>query len=189
MKFILASSNKHKVEEFNDFFKASKLEVISPSEKIEVVEDGNSFNENALKKASAYFEKYNSPVLADDSGLVVEAMPGELGVYSARFGGEGLTDKDRALLLLEKMKDEKNRKAYFNCTLCFYISPEEVYFFEGRFKGEIIDEYIGDHGFGYDPVFKGESQEQGQSVAMDPEYKSQNSHRSIAVKQALKFFS
>lgn len=189
MEFILASSNAHKAEEFNILFKGSPLNVLAADSKIEVEETGKTFRENALIKAEAYFKKYKRPTLADDSGLTVHAIPEELGIYSARFGGEGLSDKDRALLLLEKMAkvSKADRTAFFTCVLCFYISPEEIYFFEGRMQGTIGDQYIGEHGFGYDPVFIPEKSNDV-SLAQSPEYKKEYSHRAQACKESRAFF-
>lgn len=187
MNFILASGNTHKAEEFATLFKDSNVIVKAASSKLEVVEDGTTFQENAFKKAQAYYEEYKKPVLSDDSGINVEALPEELGIYSARFGGEGLTDRQRAELLLEKLAGNEKRNAYFTCVLCFYISPEEIYFFEGRMEGEISDSYVGDGGFGYDPIFSPKAFP-GKTVAQLEEWKNENSHRAKAVEAAVKFF-
>lgn len=188
MNFILASGNSHKAEEFSELFDKSILNISAASEKLDVDETGTTYNENAFLKAKAYYDKFQVPVLADDSGLNVAALPEELGIYSARFGGEGLSDKDRALLLLDKLKDVENRDAYFTCVLCFYISPQEIFFFEGRLNGRIGENYIGDHGFGYDPVFHGLGDFEDKTVAQVPEWKHKNSHRSNACRVAQKFF-
>ena len=185
--FILASGNPHKSEEFNTLFDTDIIGVKAASEKLEVLEDGETFTHNALKKAEAYYKKYKKPVVSDDSGLVVASLPGELGVHSARFGGEGLDDAGRTLLLLEKLASNENREAYFVCLLCFYLSPEEIYFFEGRCAGTISSEMRGKDGFGYDPVFKPEGQEK--TFAEDPIWKEANSHRAKAVSQAQQFFN
>ncbi|RZF22874.1 MULTISPECIES: RdgB/HAM1 family non-canonical purine NTP pyrophosphatase [Halobacteriovorax] len=187
MNFILASGNAHKAEEFGILFKDSNVTVKAAPTKLEVVEDGTTYQENALKKAQAYYEEFKKPVLADDSGINVEALPDELGIFSARFGGEGLTDKQRAELLLEKLLDKEKREAFFTCVLCFYISPEEIYFFEGRMEGEISDSYVGDGGFGYDPVFCPKAFP-NKTVAELEEWKNANSHRAKAVESAVKFF-
>ncbi|MFG1500189.1 RdgB/HAM1 family non-canonical purine NTP pyrophosphatase [Halobacteriovorax sp. XZX-3] len=186
-KFILATGNAHKAEEFAVLFKETNISINAASAKLDVVEDGNTFQENALKKAQAYFEEFKTPVVADDSGITVEALPQELGIYSARFGGEGLTDRQRAELLLDKLNGEQNRNAYFTCVLCFYLSPEEIYFFEGRMEGEISDSYTGEGGFGYDPVFCPKAFPD-QTVAQLEEWKNENSHRAKAVGSAIKFF-
>ncbi len=186
--FILASGNSHKAEEFNELFDSAILQVESAPEKVAVVEDGTTFSENALKKCLGYFEKFKQPVLADDSGLVVNAIPNELGIHSARFGGDGLDDKGRAELLLQKMQGIEDRSAYFICVLCFYFSEDEYYFFEGRVHGGIGTEYRGEHGFGYDPVFIPEGLDGVKTLAELPEWKNLNSHRSKASKHAQTFF-
>lgn len=187
LEFFLASGNAHKAEEFNELFDPNLINVVSAPEKLEVVEDGTSFSENALLKARAYFEKNKSSVLADDSGLVVEALPEELGIESARFGGEGLTDKERAEHLLLKLKDVENRKAYFVCVLCIYLSDDEIYFFEGRVHGKIGWEYKGSHGFGYDPVFIPDGVDETSTLAEIPGWKKKNSHRAKACAHAQAF--
>lgn len=189
MEFILASSNAHKASELNDILSAGNLLITSATEKIEVVEDGDTFQENSLKKAKAYFEKYGRPTLADDSGLVLPAQPEILGVQSARYAPHLDNYKDKNLYLLDEIKNLKggSRKAYFVCYLCFYISSEEVYFFEGRVHGRIADEAQGSDGFGYDPIFLPDGQ-QGKSLAQVSEWKMTNSHRAKACSAAIKFF-
>jgi XTP/dITP diphosphohydrolase len=162
---------------------------VPAKKKLEVIEDGISFYENALLKAQAYYQREKSPVLSDDSGLVVEALPDQLGVQTARFGGEGLTDKERYELLLEKLRPEENRSAYFICVLCFYISPQEIFYFEGRAQGSIALEVSGEGGFGYDPVFLPAKHPAQKSFADDPEFKKAHSHRAEACRQAIKFFT
>lgn len=188
MKLYIATTNAHKKEELAKYFKDTALELQLAPEKLEVVEDGQTFSENAFKKAKAYYDKFKTAVIADDSGLVVSALPNDLGLYSARFGGEGLSDKERAELLLKKMEGVTDRSAYFQCVLCFYLSSSEVYFFEGRLKGEIVHAYQGTGGFGYDPVFRGEGQKEGETLSTNESYKDLNSHRAEASKQARKFF-
>jgi XTP/dITP diphosphohydrolase len=194
MNFILASTNAHKASELEKLGDPTVFTISAASEKIEVVEDGDTFQENALKKATEYFQKFGTPTLADDSGLVVKSLPGELGVLSARFGGEGLNDRDRAELLVKKMEDFKERalrEAYFVSHLCFYLSKDEIYFFEGRMSGEIAYALRGEHGFGYDPVFIPEEftiSEEPKTLAQDPEWKSVHSHRARAMNFAMAFF-
>lgn len=187
MEFILASTNKHKVEELNDLLENSSVTVISPEEKMEVVEDADSFRGNALLKAKAYYDKYKRPTLADDSGLVVNAIPDQLGVYSARFAPELPEYADKCRKLIEILKPHDDKSAYFVCYLCFYKSPEEIYFFEGRVQGSIGERLSGDGGFGYDPVFLPEGRS-GRSLAEEGEWKMKNSHRAKACEQAVKFF-
>ncbi|EQC46299.1 Ham1 family protein [Bacteriovorax sp. BSW11_IV] len=190
MKFILASTNEHKAEEFNELFDKEIVEVVAATDKFDVEENGKTFAENALIKAKAYYDKYKVPVMSDDSGLCVKAMPNDLGIYTARFGGPGLSAKERAELLVEKMKDvvREDRGAYFVCVLCFYLNPDEIFFFEGRVDGHIGHEYKGEFGFGYDPVFHPDGEHEHSTLAMVPEWKSLNSHRSVACRLAQKFF-
>jgi XTP/dITP diphosphohydrolase len=188
MEFILASSNAHKAEELNELLKGT-VSVTPATEKLEVVEDGDTFEENAYKKAYAYYKKFNKPTVADDSGLVVEALPDDLGLQSARFAPElpDYKDKNEKLIKMLQGKVSADRAAYFTCVLCFIKSEDEVYFFEGRVHGEIGEKQAGEHGFGYDPVFYPSGQE-GKSMAQLPEWKMQNSHRAKASHAALKFF-
>jgi XTP/dITP diphosphohydrolase len=186
--FILASSNAHKAEEFKVLFKGV-LSVEPAPQSLEVDESGSTFTENAYLKAKAYFDKFAVPALADDSGLVVEALPELLGVQSARFAPELSSYVDKCQKLIELLKSKENRSAYFVCVLCFYLSPEEVYFFEGRVQGKIGNELKGGHGFGYDPIFIPDRKEQdGKSLAELPDWKNEFSHRARASQSALHFF-
>lgn len=190
IELILASGNSHKASEFNELFDPKLISVKAAPEKIDVVEDGTSYFENALLKARAYYEKFKMPVIADDSGLNVAALPQELGIHSARFGGDGLKDKDRAELLLKKMDGVANREAFFSCVLCVYFNEKEIFYFEGRMGGMIAYSYRGSTGFGYDPVFiPTEKSEEGLTVAELHEWKQKNSHRAIAVGFAQKFLA
>lgn len=187
MELILATGNAHKAEEFADIFDKEIIIKAAP-QKLEVVEDGHSYFENALLKAKAYYDKFKTPVLADDSGLTVLALGDELGIHSARFGGEGLTDRQRAELLLEKMQGVTHREAYFTCVLCIYFNEAEVFYFEGRMQGHIAHAYHGQTGFGYDPIFIPQDMlNEGVTVVEVPEWKNKNSHRAQAVKVAEKF--
>jgi XTP/dITP diphosphohydrolase len=190
LDITLASGNAHKAEEFGELFNSSILSIKSAPEKLEVVEDGSTFRENAFKKAQAYFEKFGEPVMADDSGLLVEALPGKLGLHTARYGGDDLTAKERNELLLQEMTsvDEEKRAAYFICVLCFYLGESEVFFFEGRVHGSIANEMSGAKGFGYDPVFIPSGAPDRLTLAEVPEWKNENSHRAVACQHAQKFF-
>jgi XTP/dITP diphosphohydrolase len=189
MKYILASTNAHKAQELNELLSKSGMEIKAAKEKFEVIEDGETFQENALIKAKAYFDKYGEPTIADDSGLVVPSMPEILGIYSARFAPEHSDYKDKNLKLIEMLKDssDEDKKAYFVCYLCFYNGPNEVFFFEGRVHGVIGDEIKGDDGFGYDPIFLPDGQ-MGKSMAEVSQWKMNNSHRAKACAEAAIFF-
>jgi XTP/dITP diphosphohydrolase len=189
MELILASGNSHKADEFAELFDPKYILVMAASVKLEVVEDGDSFQENAFKKAEAYYKEFKAPILSDDSGLVVEALPLELGIKTARYGGENLSDQERYDHLLKNLEEESNRSAYFVCVLCCYLNPEEVFFFEGRCFGEISREALGPGGFGYDPVFIPENSNIKGTFAQNVDWKMKNSHRAKAVKIAQQFFT
>jgi len=187
--FILGSGNAHKAQEFKELFRDTLVIEAAPRT-LEVDETGATFTENAFLKAKAYFETYKTPALADDSGLVVEALPEILGVQSARFAPELPDYKDKNLKLLELLAPHSERKAYFVCVLCFYSGPEEYFFFEGRVHGVIGTQRKGTDGFGYDPVFVPDRPENdGKTLAELPEWKNSHSHRAKAVQAALSFFS
>ncbi len=198
MKLVLASNNQHKALEFGELLNQKYFTIAPSTKKISVDETGTSFYENAYLKAEKFYQELKQPVISDDSGLVVESLPGELGVKSARFGGENLTDRDRVKLLLEKMKKYpslEKRRATFHCVLCVYLSPTENYFFEGKMDGVISHDIKGDHGFGYDPVFvpkefieDSELANSAKSFAEDPVFKAKNSHRAKACRLMEKFF-
>ncbi len=190
LDLILASGNQHKASEFSLLFDKSIILVKAADKKIEVEESGESYTENAFIKAEAYYNEYKLPVISDDSGLTVDALPDELGIFSARFGGPSLTDQDRAKLLLAKLagRPKSERTAFFTCMICIYLSPEQVYFFEGRLDGYIGTELKGEAGFGYDPVFLPKGRGESVTLAMIPEWKMINSHRALACHGAQKFF-
>ncbi len=187
MELILASGNPNKAKELNELLGKS-AHILPASEKLKVEEDGETFRANALKKAKAYHDFFKGPSVADDSGLVVEALPNMLGVHSARFAPELENYKDKNAKLLELMrgKEGEERKAYFVCVLCFYLSEKEIYFFEGRLQGHIGHEQKGDKGFGYDPIFVPEGKTE--HLAELEEWKMQNSHRARACREASSFF-
>lgn len=188
MEFLLASGNPHKAEELNKLLDG--MNIVAASEKVKVIEDGDTFTANALKKAKSYHDFFKKPAVADDSGLFVEALPNQLGVQSARFAPEleEYKDKNNKLIELMEGKEGDERAAYFVCVLCFYISEKEIYFFEGRVAGKIAKEQRGDAGFGYDPVFIPDAQPD-KHLAEIPEWKMQNSHRAKACREASQFFN
>ena len=119
----------------------------------EVVEDGQTFEENAYKKASFTARVLGYPALADDSGLVVDALGGEPGIYSARYGGPGLSDAQRTLKLLDAMQGMANRHAAFECVISIAVPTGPALTYEARCEGRIAETPCGHNGFGYDPVF------------------------------------
>ena len=154
MDILLASQNQHKYQEINDILKNTNIKLLSLTDfndNDEVIEDGQTFAENALIKAQHYYKKYNIPVISDDSGLVTH-YNGKPGIYSSRYAGNNASDNDNNLKLLKDMQDVNNREAYFICVICF-IYQDKTYYFEGRLEGEIGHDLIGNEGFGYDPLF------------------------------------
>ena len=156
MKLVLASKNKKKIAEMNQILEALGVEVCSQAEAgvdIEVEETGTTFEENSLLKAKAVMEKSGMPAIADDSGLCVDALGGAPGVYSARYGGEGLDDAGRTRLLLENMRGQSPRTARFVCVITCCFPNGDVITARGECEGTIAFAPMGDGGFGYDPVF------------------------------------
>jgi XTP/dITP diphosphohydrolase len=153
---VIATRNRGKTAEIRSLLEGFPVEIrnlddfgpIPP-----VVEDGDTFEENAFKKASFTSRVLGFPALADDSGLVVPALNGAPGVHSARYGGEGATDRDRYLKLLEEMKSITDRRAAFECVISIAVPYGAALTYEGRCEGVIADEPAGEGGFGYDPVF------------------------------------
>ncbi|HPO48820.1 MAG TPA: RdgB/HAM1 family non-canonical purine NTP pyrophosphatase [Spirochaetota bacterium] len=180
-EIIIATNNKGKIEEFNDIFE-NKVILRTLKEvgfEGEIIENGNTFIENALIKCKTIYDIYKKPVLADDSGLCVNALEGAPGVFSARYGDEGLTDKDRYLLLLKNLEGKNDRTAAFVCALVLYKNPNQIYVIQEEFKGEITKNPRGENGFGYDPVFF--LKDYDKTVAELPnEIKNKISHRAKA---------
>ena len=190
-EFLLASSNAHKAEEFAELF-LNKIAVVPAPSALDVAETGTTYLENALLKARGYYERFKRPALADDSGLTIAALPGILGVQSARFMPENPNYRDKCQQLLTMLSEipAGQRDAHFTCVLCFYQSPEEIFFFEGRVHGVIGSVYRGEKGFGYDPIYVPTRAEMdGKTLAELPEWKNLNSHRAKAVQSALKFYN
>lgn len=157
-KLVVASNNAHKISEIRDILSKLDIEVISLREAnidIDVEEDGITFMENAYKKAQVIFDmlKGNSMVLADDSGIAVDALDGAPGVFSARFAGEHGNDKKNNEKLLKLMEGKENRKAKFICAMVLFINADTVIKVQGEVHGVVAEKVKGDEGFGYDPIF------------------------------------
>jgi XTP/dITP diphosphohydrolase len=153
---ILATTNKNKVKEFQEILKDFPIEIRSLADfgpLPEAIEDGETFDDNAYKKAIHTAKILGFPAIADDSGLEVEALNGAPGVYSARYAGGQATDRDNVDKLLQEMKGVKNRKATFRCALSIAVPSGPALTYEGRCEGLILEERKGESGFGYDPVF------------------------------------
>ena len=156
MKFVLATHNPGKLKEMADILSGLGVEVVSPADlgvDLEVEETGATFAENAMLKAKAICEASGLPAIADDSGLCVDALNGGPGVYSARYGGEGLDDAGRTRLLLENMRGQTTRAAHFACAIACVFPNGKTLTAEGRCDGAVAFAPMGTGGFGYDPVF------------------------------------
>ena len=183
-KFVLATHNPGKLKEMSDILARFGVEVVSPGDlgiTVDVEETGTTFAENAKLKAKAICAAAKLPAIADDSGLCVDALNGGPGVYSARYGGEGLDDKGRYMLLLNNMRGQTTRAAHFTCSIACAFPNGDTLTAEGRCDGTIAFAPMGEGGFGYDPVFfvPEKAKTFGQLTA---EEKSTISHRGKALK-------
>lgn len=159
MKILLASGNPHKKEELSKIL--SNYTILLPKDlgiDMDVEETGTTYLDNALLKAQALYELSNGiPVIADDSGISVQALNGAPGVLSARYGleetGKDLTSEEKNLLLLDNMNDIENRDAAFICCMVLIINKNRIYTIQESFEGVIAKEPYGNGGFGYDPIF------------------------------------
>ena len=186
MKFIIASNNKKKLAELERILNPLGINAVTPKEEgitlDDVEENGTTFAENAFLKANAAYLKTGLPAVADDSGLCVDALDGRPGVYTARYGGEGLTDEERYIKLLDEMKnvDDDKRSAHFTSSICCILPDGSKITAEGICEGKIGYEPIGKDGFGYDPIFY--VPEYGCTTAsMSSETKNAISHRGKAL--------
>lgn len=188
-KLVFATNNQHKLEEARAIL-AGQFEVVSLAEigcHDEIPETADTLEGNSLIKARWVKEKYGYDCFADDTGLMVEALDGAPGVYSARYAGEHCTFADNVNKMLLEMTGKKNRKAYF-ATVISLILNGETKTFEGRVDGTIATEAHGKGGFGYDPIFIAE--ETGRSFAeMAPEEKNAISHRGRAMRKLAEYLA
>jgi len=184
MKAVLASKNEKKLRELRQILSAQGVEVILQSQAgvdIEVEETGETFEENAILKAEAVRDRTGMISISDDSGLAVDALGGAPGVYSARYGGAGLTDKDRYELLLREMQGKDNRSCRFVSVICCAFPNGERILARGECIGQLQDAPKGEAGFGYDPIFY--LPKMGKTMAeLTAEEKNQISHRGNALR-------
>lgn len=180
-RIVLASGNAHKIKEISEML--PEFEVVGYKDlgfDFEIEEDGKTFYENALIKAKAVSDALNLPALADDSGICVDALNGEPGIYSARYAGDGI-DEHNNELLLKNMQGVKNRKAKFVCCMVFYKPNGEIITATGETHGQILDKCYGENGFGYDPLFYSDDLKMSLGLAPSEE-KNTISHRYRAIK-------
>ena len=156
MKMVLASKNAHKLVEMRDILSAQGVEVVLESDvgvDVDVEETGTTFEENALLKARAVMEATGLPSIADDSGLMLDALNGAPGVYSARYGGPELDDVGRYRLLLDNMRGQLDRRCRFVSAICCCFPNGDIVTARGECPGTLAYAPKGEDGFGYDPVF------------------------------------
>ena len=184
-EFIIATNNKKKLTEIKRILAPLGIVPVTAADKGidlgDVEETGSTFAENAYIKAKAAFDKCGLPVIADDSGLCVDALDGRPGIYSARYGGHDSPYSVKINMLLDEMKDvaDNDRSAHFSCAVCCILRSGEVIAVEGRCNGKIAYEPAGDGGFGYDPIFTVD----GKSFAsLSDEEKDRLSHRGNALR-------
>jgi len=188
---VLATGNEGKISEFEVLFSDFDIEMKSlrdfgPLPPVE--EDGKTFEDNAVKKARHTARVLGLPALADDSGLMVKALKGKPGVYSARYAGEDASDSANNARLLKAMEGKENREASFICVIAIAVPWGPALIYEGRCDGLITKEPLGDQGFGYDPLFFYPSL--GRTFAeMSAAEKNQVSHRGRAIAELRKEFN
>ena len=185
MKLIIASNNQHKIKEIKEILSSEFEEILSLREAgilHETVEDGNTFMENARKKAREIADISGCAALADDSGICVDALGGAPGVFSARFSGG--TDEDNNDLLLKRLEGGEDRRAHYTCAMVIAYPDGSSLEYEGYFHGRITEKRIGTGGFGYDPLFMPDGY--GVTVGeMSDAEKNRISHRAAALRGIL----
>ena len=188
-RLIIASNNQGKIREFRKLLEPYGFDVMSMREAgftDEIIEDGDTFEENAHIKARAVFEATKLPTIADDSGLEIDFLNGAPGIYSARYAGEGATDKELCEKVLEEMHGVSRplREARFVCSIYFIYAEDDEYSVTGEIEGYIGDEMTGSKGFGYDPIFMVD--EDRSMAELDEDEKNEISHRARAFEQLAK---
>lgn len=187
-KFVIATNNKKKLIELSRILSPLGIEAVTAKDigvdLGDVEENGTTFAENAYIKAKSAFDLLNGEycTVADDSGLCVDALDGRPGIFSARYGGEGLDDKGRVQVLLSEMSQvpENNRCAHFACAICAIMDDGTVITADGKCMGTIAYSPVGDGGFGYDPIFMVSDKSFSQ---LTDDQKDECSHRGIALRQ------
>jgi len=186
MRLLLATRNKHKMQEVSAILRVQGIDLVMTDEfpdLPDVVEDGETFEANAIKKAVTLARVAGMWTLADDSGLEIDALEGAPGVYSARYAGEPVSYEANNRKVLEQMERVTNRRARFRCVLALSDPVGSVRTVEGRCEGRIIGQPRGRHGFGYDPIFVPDGHART-FAEMDGAEKNRISHRAVALRAA-----
>lgn len=192
MRIYVSTSNKDKVKEIISKL-GDEFELVTKDEAgysdLDVDETGSTLEDNAYLKASSLYELIKEPVIADDSGLFVEALDGQPGIYAARYAGEGCSysdNVDKMLKAMEGFSQKEDRKAYFETVICFIDKDGNTNYIHGRMDGFIAKERKGDKGFGYDPIFIPKGYEKS-FAQLGLEIKNKISHRAKALDKLSKF--
>jgi XTP/dITP diphosphohydrolase len=182
---VFASNNPHKLEEVREklksLFEIKSLKDISCFD--DIPETADTFEGNAEQKANWILEKYKYDCFADDSGIEIEALQGRPGVFSARFAGENCSYEDNNLKVMKELEGKSNRKARFVTVICLKLNGETK-FYRGEVKGQIINEYRGGEGFGYDPIFMPDGFDKTYAE-MGIDEKNKFSHRAVALSKMI----
>lgn len=189
MKLLVATNNAHKVHEYETMLNPYGIEVITPKSlgiNEDPVEDGDSYEANSLIKANALKKHSSLPIIADDSGLNVNALNGFPGIHTSRFAKEHGGNKIANLKLIEMVNEHKDRSANFTCVITLLNVENKPVVFKGICPGYILDKPEGDNGFGYDPIFYSSKAKACFGTAKE-EIKNNYSHRAEAVKQLIKY--
>lgn len=187
-KIVFATNNPNKLKEVKEAL--PNIEIVSLKEigcLEELPEEQDTLKGNAQQKAQYVFDNYGVPCFADDTGLLIDALDGAPGVYSARYAGPECDSEKNMDLVLENLKSLSNRSAKFQTVICLF-DAEGPQFFNGEVQGEILTERTGDEGFGYDPIFKPTGYDQS-FAEMSMELKNEISHRGKAVREFIAFLS
>lgn len=189
MKLVFATNNQHKLEEVSQIL-GDKIELLSLKDihcDVDIPETADTLEGNALLKAEYIYKNYGLDAFADDTGLEIEALNNEPGIYSARYAGEEKSPQANMLKVLDKLNGIENRKAQFRTAISLILDGK-TYLFEGIIKGHIIEEKRGEAGFGYDPIFMPEGYDKT-FAELGNDIKNEISHRAIAIKKLNDFLN
>lgn len=185
-KFVIATGNKNKLKEFNRILEPLGFIGVTAGDMgidmDKAIEDGTTYKENSYKKAKYAYDICHLPVIADDSGLSVDALNGEPGIYSGRYAGPDATDKEKYEKLLHNMENIDDRTATFHCAITCIIDDNDIIAVEGLCPGSISREPSGDQGFGYDPVFVPDDPGNLTMATLGGEHKDKVGHRGKAMR-------
>lgn len=191
-KLVLSTGNNHKTDEIRDILKDLDIEVLSKNdigaESLHVIEDGDTLMANSIKKAEALSHLTEYMVMADDTGLFVDSLDGNPGVYSSRYAGEEGNDLKNRHKLLKELEGIEDRKAHFETVIALITEDKKLYTLEGICNGTIAEECMGDGGFGYDPIFIPEGYDKS-FAQLGEKVKNQISHRALAIIKVKKLLS